>query len=390
VPFEAPAFNRMKTARQTWRPALSIVFALIWTARVLLLAQAGTTGTLRLDTGKQIWEAGCVACHASDGKGQPQTTIGFDKPDTFPDFTRCDQTTPEDNVAWRSIIRDGGPSRGFSQIMPAFGEALTSEQIEKVIRYMRGFCKEKGWPRGELNLPRALATEKAFPEDEVVVTTAINVRGAPGVSNEVVHEQRFGVKNQIEISAPVDFVRPAPGVWYGGIGDVGLGLKRELFSSLRKGSILSVQGEVIVPTGNRTHGLGSGVTTFETFAAYGQLLPWKSFVQVQGGAELPAHTETSPQAVFFRTALGKSFNQNRGLGRLWSPMVEFLADRDLETGARTSWDVMPEMQVTLSRRQHVRANLGLRIPATNTAGRPVQLMFYLLWDWQDGKLLEGW
>jgi hypothetical protein len=51
---------------------------------------------------------------------------------------------------------------------------------------------------------------------------------------------------------------------------------------------------------------------------------------------------------------------------------------------------MPEMQVTLSRRQHVRANLGLRIPATNTASRPVQLMFYLLWDWQDGKLLEGW
>jgi hypothetical protein len=274
--------------------------------------------------------------------------------------------------------------------MPSFGEALTSGQIDKVIHYMRGFCKEKGWPRGELNLPRALATEKAFPEDEEVVTTAINVRGAPEVSNEVVHEQRFGVKNQIEVSAPIDFVRPAPGVWYGGIGDVGLGLKRELFSSLRKGSILSVQGEVIVPTGNRTHGLGGGVTTFETFAAYGQLLPWKSFVQVQGGAELPARTETAPQVVFFRTALGKSFNQNRGLGRLWSPMVEFLADRDLETGARTNWDIMPEMQVTLSRRQHVRANLGLRIPATNTASRPVQLMFYLLWDWQDGKLLEGW
>jgi hypothetical protein len=51
---------------------------------------------------------------------------------------------------------------------------------------------------------------------------------------------------------------------------------------------------------------------------------------------------------------------------------------------------MPEMQVTLSKRQHVRFNAGLRIPATNTAGRDMQVMFYVLWDWQDGKLLEGW
>ena len=98
-------------------------------------------------------------------KGQPETTVGFEKPDTFPDFTECDQTTPEDNRAWKSVIRDGGPSRGFSQIMPSFSEALTSAQIDRVVQYMRGFCREPAWPRGELNLPRPLATEKAFPEE---------------------------------------------------------------------------------------------------------------------------------------------------------------------------------------------------------------------------------
>lgn len=334
-----------------------------------------------------------MACHGPDGKGQPETTIGFQKPETFPDFTLCDQTTPEDNYAWKSIIRDGGPSRGFSQIMPSFGEALTSDQIDKVIHYLRGFCKEKAWPRGELNFPRALLTEKAFPEKEDVITTSVNVQGGPGVSNEIVHEQRFGLRNQLEVSVPVDFIRPERGLWYGGIGDVGLGLKHELFSrlpSLSNGSILSVQGEIILPVGNKARGLGSGVTTFETFAAFGQLLPAKTFIQAQVGADLPTHTDTVPQSMFFRAALGKSFNQNGGLGRQWSPMVEFVADRDLATGARTNWDVVPECQVTLSARQHVRANLGIRIPATNTAGRPVQLMFYLLWDWQDGKLTEGW
>jgi hypothetical protein len=175
---------------------------------------------------------------------------------------------------------------------------------------------------------------------------------------------------------------------------MGLGLKRVLFSKLSTasmfGNLLSVQGEAIFPSGSTAHGLGSGVMTFETFAAYDVLFPGKNFIQVQGGADLPIDTAKAPQSVFFQTAIGKSFNQNRGLGRLWSPMVEFIAGRDLVTGAKTNWDVMPEMQVTISRRQHIRADLGFRIPATNTTGRSTQLMFYLLWDWQDGRLLEGW
>ena len=51
---------------------------------------------------------------------------------------------------------------------------------------------------------------------------------------------------------------------------------------------------------------------------------------------------------------------------------------------------MPEMQVTLSRRQHIRFAAGYRIPVTNTSDRPKQVMFYVLWDWQDGRLLKGW
>lgn len=359
-------------------------------AMLTAAAYAQSRGAAGLKSGKAIYQAGCAGCHGDRGQGAAQSTIGFDKPDTYPDFTRCDQTTPEDNLAWKSVIRDGGPSRGFSAIMPAFREALTEEQIEAVVQYMRGFCKERGWPRGELNLPRAMVTEKAFPEDEVVLTNTFNATGAPGFTSEVVHEQRFGVKNQIEVSVPVQFARPQPGLWYGGVGDIALGMKRTLFSSLRTGSIFALQGEAILPVGSTSHGLGSGVTTFETFAAYGQLLPHYFFVQLQGGAELPVDTARTPQAVYGRTAVGKGFAQGHGLGRLWTPMVEFLADRNLQDGARTNWDIMPEIQVTLSKRQHIRFDVGVRLPATNTQGRQKQIAFYLLWDWQDGKLLEGW
>jgi hypothetical protein len=369
--------------------AFAGLIVLLFVGTSVLFGKVGNQSSLHLESGEQIFKAACVACHGPDGKGMSKSISGFEPPRTFPDFSACDQTTPEDNKAWKAIITHGGPDRGFSQIMPSFGQALTSEQIDQVIEYLRGFCREPKWPRGELNLPRALITEKAYPENEVVISTAVNGQGAPGVESHVIHEQRFGIRNQIEVDVPILF-EDQNHTWYGGIGDTTLGVKRVLFSNLRSGSILSLQGSVLLPTGNRTRGFGSGTTTFETFAAFDQVFRTNTFVQTQLGADLPRHTDIAPQSIFFHTALGQSFAGDHGLGRLWSPMVEFLADRDLVDHARTNWDVLPQMQVTLSKRQHVRCDFGVRVPVNNTAQRPVQLMFYVLWDWQDGRLSEGW
>lgn len=320
----------------------------------------------------------------------PETTVGFTKPKTFPDFTQCNQTTPELNVDWKAMIRDGGHGRGFSPIMPSFGDALTSAQIDKVIEYLRGFCTDNRWPRGEFNLPLPAVTEKAFPENEVVITSALNSQGAPGVANDIIYEQRFGIRNQVEVDAPVNFNHPVPGLWYGGIGDATVGVKRVLLANLHSGSILSGFGGIIVPSGNTAHGLGAGVTQFETFAAFAQLLPAHSFVQLQVGTDQPIDPSKVARSLFWRSAIGKSFRQSEGLGRMWTPMMEFVANRNFTSHPTTDWDVVPEVQVTLSRRQHVRANLGFRIPVTNTADRPVQAVVYVLWDWFDGSLKAGW
>jgi hypothetical protein len=293
------------------------------------------------------------------------------------------------NNDWRAVIVHGGRYRGFSQIMPSFDRALTPEQIEKVIQYLRHFCREQGWPRGELNLPRALVTEKAFPEDEEVISTSVNARGGPGVESHIIHEQRFGKRNQIEFDVPINF-QDENHVWYGGIGDATLGLKRAFFSNLRAGSIFALQGSLLIPSGNRVRGFGSGTTTFETFAAYDQLFKTNTFIQTQFGADLPRHTDIAPQSVFFNTAIGQIIATDHRLGRAWTPMMEFIAERDLVDLAKTNWDVLPQMQVTISHRQHIRGDFGVRVPATNTTGRAIQLQLYLLWDWQDGKIDEGW
>jgi cytochrome c553 len=342
-----------------------------------------------LKNGERIYRSACVSCHGGDGRGTDKIISGFEKPATFPDFTKCNQTTPEYDAGYQAVIERGGPVRGFSEIMPAFHEALSSKEIDDVVAYVRHFCRNPHWPRAELNLPLPLVTEKAYPENEVVVKTAVNVEGAPGWENTVTYEQRFGVKNQIEVAVPFHF-EDQTHTWYGGVGDTTLALKRVLFSNLNSGSILSVLGGFVVPTGNRTRGFGSGTTSFETFAAYGQLFRTDTFIQTQFGAELPFRTSVAPQSLFFNTALGQSFAADRGRGRMWSPMFEFAASRDLEDGAKTDWDVVPEIQVTISQRQHVRGNVGFLFPVTNTAGRSKQLVFYLLWDRADGKLTEGW
>jgi hypothetical protein len=163
-----------------------------------------------------------------------------------------------------------------------------------------------------------------------------------------------------------------------------------LYHSLESGSIFSLSGEAVLPTGDKARGLGNGVTIFESFATYGQILPADSFLQFQGGFELPAQSDDAAKAVFWRTTLGKTFSQEAGRGRSWSPMLEILADREFATGEKVNWDLLPQLQVTLSRRQHIMANIGVRIPVNNTASRSTQLMFYLLWDWFDGGLREGW
>jgi hypothetical protein len=72
-------------------------------------------------------------------------------------------------------------------------------------------------------------------------------------------------------------------------------------------------------------------------------------------------------------------------------MVEVLGARELDSpGAVVTWDVAPQLQVTLSRRKHIRVDVGALVPIHQTADRHLQIAAYLLWDWFEGSPLEGW
>jgi mono/diheme cytochrome c family protein len=337
--------------------------------------------------GRALYETACAACHGSDGRGMAQSTVGFDTP--IPDFTDCSFATPEPDADWMAVMHDGGPARAFDRRMPAFGDAVTDAELQQILDYTRRFCTNPAWPRGELNLPRALVTEKAFPENEAVLTTTIGTDGTGHIGNEFLYEQRLGERSQFEIVVPLLLQEGAGGGWQRGLGDVAVAVKHALFHSLDRGNIFSVAGEVVLPTGKESAGLGSGVTIFEPFVAFGQILPADGFLQLQAGLELPVDSARARREAFWRQALGKTFTEGR-FGRSWSPIVELLAARDLEEGATIRWDLVPQMQVTLSRRQHIMINAGVRFPLNARSGRSTQVITYFLWDWFDGGLRDGW
>jgi hypothetical protein len=306
-----------------------------------------------------------------------------------PDFTDCSFASREPDADWFAIAHDGGPVRAFDRMMPAFGEALSEEEIQAILGYVRTLCGDPSWPPGELNLPRAMFTEKAYPEDEAVWTTGVAAEGAGSVENEFIYEKRFGARNQIEVVIPFGFHDREEGSWVGGLGDVAVGLKRAVFHRVATGTIFSLAGEVILPTGNADKGFGSGVIRFEPFVTFGQVLPRDGFLQIQAGAELPTDRKRVDPEAFWRGAVGKTFTEGR-FGRAWSPMVEVLGARDLVSGAAMEWDVVPQFQVTLNTRQHVMANVAARLPLNDSSTRDTQILVYLLLDWFDGGLFDGW
>jgi len=344
-------------------------------------------------TGEQMFTLACATCHAADGTGSPQHIVGFRLPlpngHGLPDFTDCSTNTPEPLADWSAVVHRGGRIRGLDRHMPAFGDALSEEQIDRILRYVRSLCRNSAWPHGELNLPRAFFTEKAYPENEAVWTSSIATSGAKGVSNELLYEHRIGARGQYEITVPLELQQSDDGApWVGGLGDIEIAVRRTFFADAARGSIFAAGGAVTLPTGKESQGLGNGFTILEPFAMFGQVLGANGFLQMHGGIEIPTDHARGDNEAFLRTALGYTLTRDQGFGRAWSPMAEVLVAKPW--GGTTEWDLVPQVQVSLSKLQHVLVSAGVRVPLNERDERHPQVVTYLLWDWFDGGFFQFW
>jgi hypothetical protein len=334
-------------------------------------------------TGRQIYESICITCHGPQGRGGVNPAI--EQVVKTPDFSDCGFANREPDRGFLAVAHNGGPARGFSPLMPPWGGAFTEHELSLAVGHIRTLCKDQRWPRGELNLPRPLVTAKAFPEDEMVVSTAAK---SGSTVTKVIYERRFGPLNQFEVILPIASEEGSDDQRATGLGDIALEYKRTLAHSLRRGNIISATAEVVLPTGSEDKELGGGTGVFEPFVTFGQMLPGNSFVQAQAGFGFPMESGHDDE-VFWRVAVGRTFEQHR-FGRVWAPMLEVLAARPLTSGAAIEWDVLPGAQVTLNARQHVRLAGGIRLPVTEADQRRKSVIVYLLWDWYEGGFFRGW
>jgi mono/diheme cytochrome c family protein len=344
-------------------------------------------------SGEALYLSTCASCHGADGRGASRSEVGFDLP--LPDLTDCNFNVREPRVTWLAVTHRGGPARGFDETMPSFEGARTDAELELIMDHVKSFCPERRWPPGELNLPRAQVTSKAFVEDEVVLEGATSLEGPTDVAGKFIYGKRFGARYQFEASLPFGFREVASdepaslGSWAEGAGDLSFGVKRIVFHSGRSGTILTLAAETFLPTGDVTDGYGRGTVVLEPYVAFGQVIDRSGFVQFQGGFELPFDTTNAENEALWRFAFGRTFRPH-AWGRAWSPMVEVTAARGLEGGSTIQWDYIPQLQVSLSARQHVLASAGVKMPMTELDERPTELLFYVLWDWYEGGLFAGW
>jgi len=326
---------------------------------MLLALTVAVQGPTSPDSGAALFASWCKSCHGADGRGTPAATTRLEVPPA--DLRECKGSTAETEHRWVNIVAQGGAAFGLSLDMPAFGEAGTPAQIRAVVRYARSLCGELGWPPGELNFPRAFLVEKAYPENEVVISDR-------GRGQDYIYEHRLGKRLQLEASAATAF-DGEPQVFEGVTG----ALKYNVWHSLERRALVSLGLEATPPLGRQD------VWEVEPFLAFGAQ-PGGVFV-VQGEVQGSWEETEGFGGMSYRLGVGHE-------GGRFVPMLE--AGWTVPPHGERTLSFYPQVWMQLSRLGHVAGSLGAELPATGPEPRHPRLIAFVLWDFGDAPLFRGW
>ncbi len=113
-----------------------ITLGFVWLITSMWIVQ-NAMGTANVETGGKLYQARCSPCHGPDGKAATPTAQALTpKPRDHTDGAYMNHL-PNEHLA--KVIKNGGPSVGKSQIMPAHPD-LNDQQIEDVIAFVRALA----------------------------------------------------------------------------------------------------------------------------------------------------------------------------------------------------------------------------------------------------------
>jgi len=346
------------------------VFNVLWGITVCALVAVPVCAQ---DAAK-LYERHCAKCHGPAGQ-RPEAPDPGNR--TAFDFSQCAVSSAESTMPWEIAVAQGGRAVGLSEDMPAFNDRLTEGEINALVRYIRRTCVDRGWPNGNLNFSRPIITEKAFPEDEIVLLPShTRGNGQPSESGlAAVFEKRFGKRNNVEIEFPfASFSTDAGHV--SGLQDLKAAVKHVFFADRAGTRIVSGGLEVAFPTANDANGLGEGRFRYEPFvvAGFGHAL---TTVQAQFAVEFEKVNEDGEsefeREYSYNLFAGRDFGQHPSR---WSLGAEL-------NGVNTSLWITPQVRKGLVRTGALAAAAGVQIPINNRDANRPAIVGYLIWDYRE-------
>jgi cytochrome c6 len=99
--------------------------------RFALVLALSLSATVYAEEAGDVWKAKCKACHGEDGKAK--TKMG--EKEKIPDMTNAEWQKKESDAELKEVITNGSKENAK---MKAFKEKLTPEQIDGLVKYIRG------------------------------------------------------------------------------------------------------------------------------------------------------------------------------------------------------------------------------------------------------------
>ncbi len=326
----------------------------------------------------EIYEKACASCHGASGAG-----LSVDSP-LLPTFEvePADLTDPmfssgEPAADWFLVIKYGAKPLGLSGQMPAYGQVFSDPQIDELVAYIKAFSNTEGYPPGDLNFLRGIATIKAFPEDEALLLGSFESEGSTeALTNTLYHARRIGRRAQVEVKLS-HLARES----FSGLRELELGFKYALGYDLESQTLWTAGIEAEIPLQDRE-------------SASDQIVPYFAFAKGLGDSltlqgNLLTHLLADDAAKGDVQVRGILHWMRSPWPRAFFPGIEGKLSLPYESAGQVGFTLTPQAYFGLSKRGHVALVAGIEIPVRGPT-YDYKLHWFLLWDLADGAFWEGW
>ncbi|MCG8380189.1 MAG: cytochrome c [Proteobacteria bacterium] len=338
----------------------------------------------------EIYKNNCAVCHGDSGKPDEKNPM-FKQSGILPaNFTDPLFSSREPSKDWFLVVKEGGAAKGFSEVMPAFKEILSDLQIKKVVKYIKTLAGKHDYPSGDMNFILPIRTKKAFPEDEIVWKLRFQ-DDANNSDNDQVRkvleiEKRIFKKTQLSMEISHKFDDDIDD-GDGNIDQIEPGIKHVVYENQSIQFITSVGVLFAIKTEESSSSnefipyiaTAKRITDSITFQGTARsTLPTDEFSK--GNVELSGVMHWSPGV------WPQSINPGMEL------VASFPIDRGTGAGNKSfsRLSLIPQAQIGLNKRGHIMLNLGVEVPLNDTDRYDYRAYAYLIWDFADGGLFDGW